>query len=375
MWLIALKTLAADRGKLLTALVGVIFSVVLANVQGGLFCGLISKAGLLVDKAQADIWVGHRKMHNVDLPRDIPRRWTQRLRTVPGVRRADPYLVGFADMTLPSGGFEGVTVVGAERASLLGGAWNITQGPADGILQTDGIVLDECEDQKLEHPQLGELREIGGRRARVAGKSRGIMGFLVAPYVFTTYERAAIYLKKNPDYCSYILVQIEPGTDAEQVCAEIRQRVPDLEVLTRSQYSQISVSFWVTRTNLGISFGAATLLGLFVGLVMVAQSLYALVLDRISEFGTLKAMGATESQIFSLLLVQASTMAAVGSLLGLLLVSGVERFASSPQTPIVIPWWLSLGSCILVLVICWFSSLLPYLRIRRVDPLIVLQST
>ena len=36
MWPIALKTLISDRGKLLTALVGVVFSIVLVNVQGGL---------------------------------------------------------------------------------------------------------------------------------------------------------------------------------------------------------------------------------------------------------------------------------------------------------------------------------------------------
>ena len=40
MWSLAIKTLIADRGKLLTALVGVVFSIVLVNVQGGLFFGL-----------------------------------------------------------------------------------------------------------------------------------------------------------------------------------------------------------------------------------------------------------------------------------------------------------------------------------------------
>jgi hypothetical protein len=65
MWPIAIRTLIADRGKLLTALVGVVFSVVLMNVQGGLFVGLIRKAGLLVDGGEADIWVGHKHMHNV----------------------------------------------------------------------------------------------------------------------------------------------------------------------------------------------------------------------------------------------------------------------------------------------------------------------
>ena len=124
MWAIAIKTLVADRGKLLTALVGVVFSIVLVNVQGGLFIGLISKASLLVDQGGADIWVGHKKMNNVDFPYDIPRRWVQRIRSIEGVKRAEPYLVGHSVMTLPDGGFEQVLVVGSEPLSLLGSANN-----------------------------------------------------------------------------------------------------------------------------------------------------------------------------------------------------------------------------------------------------------
>ena len=187
MWPIALKTLVADRGKLLTALVGVVFSIVLVNVQGGLFVGLIRKAGLLVDCGEADIWVGHKHMHNVDFPSDIPRRWVDRIRTVPGVRQAEPCLLGFADMTLPSGGFEGVVVVGVEPGSLLGSAWNLSAGHLDAIRHADGIVVDDCEEEKLEYLRVGDVREVGGRRARVVGTSHGITGFLVAPYVFTVY--------------------------------------------------------------------------------------------------------------------------------------------------------------------------------------------
>lgn len=374
MWPIALETLIADRGKLLTALVGVVFSIVLVNVQGGLFVGLIRRASLLVDHGEADLWVGHRKMHNVDLPRDIPRRWIQRVRTVPGVKRAEPYLVGVADMTLPSGGYEGVVVVGVDRSSLLGGGWNFDEGRPDSILQCDGITVDRCEDQKLEHPEIGEVREIGGRRARVVARTNGIMGFLVFPYVFTTYDRAAGYLHKNADDCSYFLVQLEPGADTEAVCAAIKQRIPEADAFPRDAYSKISINYWMTRTGMGISFGAATLLGLLVGVIMVAQTLYAMVLDRLEEFGTLKAIGATERQIYAILLVQAFLMATIGAVVGLALVSAAQYFYSTPKAPIVVPWWLSLGSCALVLVICLVSSLLPYHRVRKVDPMIVLQS-
>jgi putative ABC transport system permease protein len=373
MWSIALETLIADRAKLLTALVGVVFSIVLVNVQGGFFLGLIGRASLLVDYSQADIWVGHRQMHNVDLPRDVPRRWVYRMRGIPGVRRAEPYILGVTETTLPSGGYAEVVVVGVEPQSRLGNPWNLVRGSPESLLETNGIIVDQTEADKLEQPTLGSLREISGRRARVVGMTHGIMGFLVFPYVFTTYDRAAAYLHKPPDRCSYFLVEVDPDADAREVCAAIRDRVPEIDAYPRDEYSWVSINFWMTRTGLGISFGAATLLGLLVGMVMVAQTLYALVLDRLTEFGTLKAIGATERQIYAVLLVQAFVMAAVGWFVGLGLTWAIQHFYSTPRAPIVIPWPLSLGSGLLVLCICVISSLLPYLRIRKLDPMIVLQ--
>ena len=373
MWSFAIKTLFADRGKLTTALVGVTFSVVLMNIQGGLFLGLIKKASLLVDHGNADIWVGHKNMHNVDFSRDVPRRWVYRIRGIPGVQRAEPYLVGFSEMTLPSGGFESVVVVGVDNGSLLGNAWAVVEGRADWILKSDGIIVDRSEGEKLENPRLGQLREIAGRRARIAALSDGIMGFLVAPYAFTTYNRAASYLRKSPAWSSYFLVQAAPGVDREHLCQLIRQRLPDVEAFPSEEYSRISVNFWLMRTGLGISFGTATLLGLLVGLVMVAQTLYAMVLDRLSEFATLKAMGAREGQILTVLLIQATAMSAIGSIFGLIIVWAIAAFHSKPQAPIVVPLWLSLGSAVVVLAICLVSALLPYLRVRRVDPVMVLQ--
>ncbi len=373
MWSLALKTLAADRGKLLTALVGVVFSIVLVNVQGGLFLGLIRKASLLVDHGGADIWVGHKEMSNVDFPKDVPRRWVNRIRALPGVRRAEPYLVGHSTMTLPNGGFEPVLLVGCERSALLGNAWSMQQGTPADILKADGIIVDACDAEKLGHPQVGELREIGGRRARIVAQSYGILGFLVTPYVFTTFPLACDYLRKSPDYCSYFLVQTEPGQDAAALCAAIKTRLPDVEAYTRQQYSQMSIDYWMKRTGLGISFGAATMLGLLVGLVIVAQTLYASVLDRIEEFGTLKAIGAREWQIYSILFAQAIVMATAGSVVGLLLVQFIQAYFSTPRAVILVPWWVSLGSSATVYVICLVSSLLPYLRIRKIDPAMVLQ--
>lgn len=374
MWSLAIKTLLADRGKLITALVGVVFSIVLVNVQGGLFYGLIGKASLLVDQGNADVWVGHKKMTNVDFPHGIPRRWGQRIRSIEGVARAEPYLVGHSVMTLPDGGFEPVLVVGCDPTSLLGST-NPAFGCDPSVLrQPDAIIIDKFDAHKIANPEIGDIREIGRQRARVAGFSSGILGFLVTPYVFTTFDRAARYLDLPKSEASYFLVQAAEGVSAEQLCQRIKARLPDAEAFTRNQYAGVSISYWLRRTGIGISFGAATVLGLIVGLVIVAQTLYASVLDRLTEFGTLKAIGAIEGQIYSVILSQALLLATVGSAFGLVCVATVQALFNSPRAPIMIPWYVAAGSCLLVTVICLMSSLLPYLRVRRIDAAMVLQS-
>ena len=104
----------------------------------------------------------------------------------------------------------------------------------------------------------------------------------------------------------------------------IRARLPECEAFTRDRYSFESIKYWLNRTGLGISFGASTLLGLIVGLVIVAQTLYASVLDRLTEIGALKAIGARESQILGLILRQAIVLAMVGAAIGMCVVAGVQ---------------------------------------------------
>ncbi|EMI44571.1 ABC transporter permease [Rhodopirellula sp. SWK7] len=373
LWNIAFRTLFHDRGKLMAGLVGVIFSVVLVNVQGGLFFGLIRKASLLVDQGNADIWVGHRGMHNVDFPHDIPERWIHRIRSIDGVAEAQPMRIGFSEISLPDGGHEGTMIIGLKPATELGRAYDIFQGPEDALEHVDGVIVDACDDDKLLSPAIGSIREIGGSRAVISGKCYGILSFLVTPYVFTTYDRSVEFSGGDPSMSSYFLVRVEPGVDAHAVCAEINKRLDDVSALTADEFANMSINYWLTRTGLGLSFGAATALGLLVGLVMVAQTLYAMVLDRISEFATLKAIGSTESEILLLLGAQSSLVAVVGIAIGIVLSWSIQFLFSTPRAEIMFSQGLYAGSAAIVFVICLAASGLPYLRVRKVDPHSILQ--
>ncbi|WP_182870388.1 ABC transporter permease [Rhodopirellula sp. JC639] len=373
-WNLAYRTLLHDRGKLIAGLVGVIFSVVLVNLQGGLFFGLINKASLLVDRSNADIWIGHRGMHNVDFPHGIPERFRFVVAGVEGVAEVEPIRIGFGEISLPDGRFEDCVIVGVTEGTDLGRAYEVLEGQEDALQYPDGIVVDRCDDAKLVHPEIGEIREINGRRVRVMGKSEGILSFLVSPYVFMSYDQAVELSTEDPQNASYLLVRTENDSDPGQICRQIESLLPDVSAMPAGRYGRVSIHFWMTRAGLGVSFGAAAMLGLLVGLVMVGQTLYAMVLDRISEYATLRAIGLSERELLCILGLQSALVATIGIAIGMVITVILKTSLSTPRVTIEIPLMLYVGCGVLIFAICLFAAGLPYLRVRRIDPHTALQS-
>ena len=373
MFSFALKTLLSDRGKLLTGLAGVIFSLVLVNVQGGLCLGLMRKASLLIDHCDADLWVGHRMIENVDFAHDIPEAWINRIRGVAGVERAEPYIVGKGMATLPDGGFEDVWIIGSDPASMLGTGWGFIDGSPEDLKRPNAVSFDEIDAHKLGNPKLGDWLEVNGHRAKLVARTSGITGFVTTPYLFTTLDTARGLSNIAAGYCSFFLVKAAPGEDVGQLLADVRSQLPDAIVRTPQEFAQISQDYWMKRTGIGISFGASTLLGLLVGLMMVGQSLYALALDHTADYATLKALGAEDRHVCGVILLQSLSIAAAGSVVGIAIVLAIRQFWSSPLAPVEIPFALVGIAVVFVFVICLTASLLPYVRIRRIDPAVVLQ--
>ena len=87
--------------------------------------------------------------------------------------------------------------------------------------------------------------------------------------------------------------------------------------------------YWMFSTGAGIAVLLAAVLGLVVGVVVVAQTIYATTVDHIREYGTLKAMGATNRYLYTVIIQQAVISALIGYTLGMtasmFVVSGSSR--------------------------------------------------
>src|SRR5262249_29746326 len=92
---LARKNLLHDKLRFLITVAGVAFAVTLVLVQVGLFLGILDNASITIEHANADLWVTPRNTPTIDFPHAFEETLVQRVRSVPGVERADNLIVTF----------------------------------------------------------------------------------------------------------------------------------------------------------------------------------------------------------------------------------------------------------------------------------------
>src|SRR5207245_11374184 len=184
----------------------------------------------------------------------------------------------------------------------------------------------------------GDYREVNRERLRIIGRTRGAKSFTTTPMAFLDFRLAqrlnAQTLRGNT---TYILVKIAPGADAASVAAEIRRRLPFNDVHTRSEWAARSRRYWVANTGLGFNLFITVFLGCLVGVVVVAQTLYTSTMEHLKEFGTVKAIGGGNREIYGILARQAVIAALVGFLLGVVPSYALRPLVARVDLKLIIP--------------------------------------
>ena len=129
--------------------------------------------------------------------------------------------------------------------------------------------------------------------AQVAAITSGIRSFTTTPYVFTSLAHADTYTGTPPDKVSYLLVRVAPGADIGAVRQQLAARLSKVEVLTPQEFRTRSRQFWLFTTGAGAALFFGAVLGVIVGTVIVAQTLYSSTKDHLGEFATLRAIGSS----------------------------------------------------------------------------------
>ena len=365
---LAQRNLFHDKVRLAVTLTGIVFAVVLIVVELGLFVGFTVTTSGLIDHSGADLWITSKNVPYVEQGVAFSERKLNQVRAVPGVADAQKIIAHWTQWKRHDGGEESVQIVGFNVDDPLERPWNLVEGRVEDLKHPDAIILDELYKQKLGVTRLGEVFEIGGHRARVVGFTRGIRSFTTSPYVFTSFKNAQDFTNMREDQTLFILVKLAPGANLDQVRQNLLGHVRDVEVLTTSQFSHMTRFYWMFTTGAGVAVLIAALLGLVVGFVVVAQTIYATTMDHIREYGTLKAMGAPNSYVYKVIMKQAAISAVIGYVLGMIVSVFVVHASQKGGAAIMLPAPMAAGMFFLTLTMCVGAALVSINKVTRIDP-------
>jgi putative ABC transport system permease protein len=365
---LAKRNLFHDKLRLTVTLTGIVFAVVLIVIELGLFVGFTRTTSALIDHSHVDLWVTSTHVPYLELGVPMNVRKVYQVEAVPGVAGVEKYIVRYTRWNRTDGGQEQVQVIGFDPDRSWGGPWNVVEGDVRDLRIPDGVMVDDVYKKKLGVTRIGEVFEINGHRARVVGFTHDIRSFTTAPCVFTSFRNALDYVPIEGNQTTYLLVKTEPGADIETVRQNILERVEGVQVLTSREFSHLTQRYWTFTTGAGIAILLGAILGLMVGFVVVAQTIYATTMDHLKEFGTLKAMGAPKSYVRKVILLQALIAAVIGYSLGMLISGLAVRFGQPAGAPIVMNGWMALGALVITLTMCAAASLISINKVTRLDP-------
>ena len=368
---LARRNLLHDRVRLAVTLTGIVFAVVLSAIQLGLFVGFTRATSDVIRFAGADLWVTSRGVTHLENGVPFSERKAYDARAIDGVAAVQKHIVRFSQWKKPDGGQEGILLIGVELDGSMGQPWNLVAGTIASLAEPDAVIVDELYLGKLGIQGPGDIVEINGRRARVVGLTRGIRTFTTSPPVFASFKHALDYGQLAEDQTLYLLVRTAAGVDPAAVAARLRDRLTDVEVVTGGGWRTAQEHYWMFGTGAGITVLIAAGLGLLVGVVVVAQTIYAATVDHIREYGTLKAMGATNAYLYRVILQQAALSAVAGYGIGIAIALGAARASLAGTTAIVLETQLATALFVLTLAMCLAASVVSINKVTRLDPAMV----
>ncbi len=367
MFLTALKFIWFDKPKYIGALAGTLISVFLIGQQSGIFIFLTNAMGSVAKNNAQYIWVVDSKTVNANALSPLDMRLCREIESIKGVKKAYPIVVAGTSAKFSNGTISGLNLIGTQAPDFIGGPWNFPTNNPEVMLQEGAIITDYFDAKLLGGSKIGDYFEINGKKVFIAAQTRGVRTFS-GSVGFTTIERARYLGKVGANKASAFLLVTDSTQTDEQVIERINAGIAGVKAWKGADFTGQTIFTVLSTTGIAISIGTLLVFALISGFVIIGLTLYSAAIDRIKDYGTLKAIGATNGYIARLILTQAFIFAVVGFAIGYMLMEGFRNGIANAGTIFEYPLWLKISFFVVTLVIAFGGSLFAIRRIASLEP-------
>jgi len=334
---------------------GIAAIVLLSSIMAGLETQMISVLG----RGNADLLVVQKGSYDFALSK-LSEGQAQRLTQIPGVTHVSPVLVVVTELE----GYPFFIVNGLRVDGFTIDHFKVVEG--NGLAEHDRgkILLGKKISLLLKKGIHDKITLIGDEYEIVGIYETGIKfedygAVLPLDELQETFDHAGLV--------SVIEVRVEDVTRIDEVKTIIAREIPDVDADVPTEVASRQEDVQMLKGVVSI----VSLVAIFLGSVIMMNTMIMSVYERTREIGVLRALGWRRKSVLLLILKETILLALMGGALGLLVallgIQAMESFVSAP-----VPAVLDLGN------ICWgiacavFLGLLggiyPAVRATKMDP-------
>jgi putative ABC transport system permease protein len=399
--------LKRETVRLLVALAGIGFAVMLMFIQLGFKDALFESAVTLHKNLQGDIFIISTQSTSLISMKSFDDRRLYAALGAPGVERVSPVMLGFGIWKnpfwegLPKPQTRSIMVLGVDPNDEIMTLPGINPTTRNLIRDEDVVLFDRRSREEFgpipakftEFQGQGKKleAELEGRRVTVGeifdlGASFGADGNMVTS--IRNFRR--IFSGRKSGLIDMGIIQLKPGTDVNATLENLKKSLPgrysvnpelkpeqakqdftlgDIRVLSRAAFIEAERKYWETGTGIGFIFGLGTIIGFVVGIVIVYQILYTDVADHISEYATLKAMGYYNRYLLKVVFQESIILSIMGYIPGFLLSTGMYNLTKGATAlPIGMTTERGITVLILTVIMCVVSGAIAVRKVADADP-------
>jgi putative ABC transport system permease protein len=370
----AIKFIKYDKAKSIGVVISIVVSTFLIGQQVGILLFLTNLMGGIINNSQTDwaqVWVVDNMTKNANNLSSLDKRKAYEIKSIEGVQATSPIFLGSGIAKFENGKTAPVTLIGSEPPYFVGGPnkEKIFKGKVEDLVNANAVSADYYDAATFDSPtDIGTMLEINGKTAVIALQTKNARGF-GGSFLFTTIDKARAYSNASEASINAIAVKVDKAYTPEQVVENINKAIPGVKAWTTNNLRSTTVQFLVVSSNIGSSIGSLVIFAILSGFFIIGLTLYSSAMDRIKDYATLKAVGATNSHITWLIITQSLLFSLTGFIIAYILLEGFQRGVSSSGLLLNFNLPLVSGLFILTLATSLGSTLFFAVRtIRNVEP-------
>ncbi|AVH69702.1 MULTISPECIES: ABC transporter permease DevC [unclassified Nostoc] len=377
--------LAQQKVRLLVAVAGIGFIVLLMFVQLGFQDALYSSATAVHQNLKGDLFLVSSQYKSLTSNQSFSRTRLYQSLGFDGVESVSPMYLQFAKLKNPATSEKySIYVIGFDPGKPVMNIPEVEKN-LDKLKTPDVMLFDRGS-----RPEFGPIAEkfnagdtaqtieifpfnsLIGYRVRIGGlftlgPSFGVDGNLLVS--------DSTFLRINPntrpaEMIDIGLISLKPGTNAETVLKNLQASLPnDVQVFTRQGFIDFEKKYWAVRTPIGFILNLMLTMAAVVGVVIVYQILYSNIATQFVAYATLKAIGYANSYLLNVVFQQALILAILGYIPGFITSVLLYSFAAeATKLPII----MTTNNAVIVLtstvLMCITSGALAINKLRSADP-------